>query len=271
MDNLYYSLASGSSGNCGLLLLGGARFLIDLGVSVRRLTALLRPFGLTADDLDAVLLTHEHVDHIKGLATFVKRHRVPLYTTIGTAQALLEKFPQAKDHFRPFYSGASFTVGSVKVSAFPTPHDAADSTGYVLEGGGARFGYATDLGFVPGPVRAALAGCGTVVLESNHDPDMLREGPYPYALKQRVAGPRGHLSNPDCARFAAELAGQGTRQFILSHLSDKNNTPVLARRQTEAALADVSAGCAVTVAPKEEMAAPVALCREEACVCCPSA
>ena len=100
---------------------------------------------------------------------------------------------------------------------------------------------------------------------------MLREGPYPYALKQRVAGPRGHLSNPDCARFATELAGQGTRQFILSHLSDKNNTPVLARRQTEAALADVSAGCAVTVAPKEEMAAPVALCREEARVCCPSA
>ena len=125
MDNFYYSLASGSSGNCGLLALDGTYILIDLGVSVRRLTGLLSGLGLTIDDLDAVLLTHEHIDHIKGMATFVKRHSVPLYTAIGTAEALSRKFPQANDHLRPFYSGANFTVGNVKVYAFPTPHDAA--------------------------------------------------------------------------------------------------------------------------------------------------
>lgn len=271
MDNFYYSLASGSSGNCGLLALGGTYILIDLGVSVRRLTALLAGVGLTIDNLDAVLITHEHIDHIKGMATFVKRHSVPLYTAIGTAEALLEKFPQAKDHFRPFYSGAAFTIGNVKVNAFPTPHDAAESTGYCFESDGIRVGYATDLGFVPTPVREALCGCGTVILESNHDPDMLRNGPYPYALQQRVAGPRGHLSNPDCARLAVELVQKGTRQLILAHLSDKNNTPGHARLETEAALRAAGLSCAVWVAPKDEMEQPLILHREEACVCCPSA
>lgn len=271
MDNFYYSLASGSSGNCGLLALGGTYILIDLGVSVRRLTALLGGLGLTIDDLDAVLLTHEHIDHIKGMATFVKRHSVPLYTAIGTAEALLSKFPQANDQLRPFYSGANFTIGNVKVYAFPTPHDAAESTGYRFEADGMHVGYATDLGFVPTPVREALLGCSTVVLESNHDPEMLRTGPYPYALQQRVAGPRGHLSNPDCAKLAVELVQNGTSQLILAHLSDKNNTPGHARLETEAALRAAGLSCTILVAPKDEMEQPLLLTREEACVCCPSA
>lgn len=272
MEPFYYSLASGSSGNCGLLCLGGTYILVDLGVSVRRLTALLSGLGLEISDLAAVLLTHEHIDHVKGLATFIKRHSVPLYTSIGTAEAVLEKFPQAQPHLRPFYSGAAFTIGGVKVTAFPTPHDAAESTGYCFEADGIRLGYATDLGFVPTPVRQALSGCGTVVLESNHDPELLRNGPYPYALQQRVAGPRGHLSNPDCARLAVELARTGTRRLILAHLSDKNNTPGHARLETEAALSAAGlSACTVLVAPKDAMEEPVRLEREEACVCCPSA
>lgn len=271
MEQFYVSFASGSTGNCGLLVLGGTRLLIDLGISVRRLSAELARLGVTIDELDAVLLTHEHTDHIKGLATLLKRHDLPLYTTIGTAQVLLEKHPQARDHLRPFYSGATFLVGGVQVTAFGTPHDAADSTGFRFETEGLCFGYATDLGFVPNSVRQALLGCDVVVLESNHDPDLLRTGPYPYALQQRVAGPRGHLSNADCARLAVELVQSGTRCLILAHLSDKNNTPAHARLETEAALRAAGLTCALFVAPKDAMDEPILLSGEEACTCCPSA
>lgn len=271
MQNYYYSLASGSSGNCGLIALDGKYILIDLGVSVRKLKSILQRLGLTVESLSAVLLTHEHIDHVKGLATFLKHYDTPLYATMGTAQALLEKHPAAREQLRPFYGGAAFSIGGIQVQSFPTPHDAADSAGYILEADGIRLGYATDLGFVPTPVREALMGCGTVVLESNHDLDMLEFGPYPYSLKQRVRGPRGHLSNADCAVFAAALVRSGTRQLILAHLSEQNNTPGAARVETEAALLAEGLCCNVLVAPQDEMEQPVALIREEDVRCCPSA
>lgn len=271
MNDLYYGLASGSTGNAGLLVLDDTYFLIDLGVSVRRLKSLLDKQGLIIEDLDAVLITHEHSDHIKGLATFVKNYDTPIYTACGTAEALLEKYPNAREQLRPFYCGASFTVGGVKVTSFATPHDAADSAGFRFTGGQCDFGYLTDVGFIPASVREALLGCDAVVLESNHDPEMLYYGPYPAYLQERVAGPRGHLSNPDCAKFAVELVKSGTEQLILSHLSDKNNTPSMARMETEAALMAEKLHCALMIAPKDEMQEPIQLAGKEVRVCCPSA
>lgn len=271
MKDLYYGLASGSTGNCGLLVLDHTCLLIDFGVSVRRLKGLLEKVHLAIEDLDAVLITHEHTDHIKGIATFVKNYQTPIYTTCGTAEVLLEKYPNIREQLRPFYHGASFEIHGVKVQSFPTPHDAADSVGYRFTGSQTSFGYLTDLGFVPTSVQKALLGCDTVVLESNHDPNMLQNGPYPYHLQERVAGPLGHLSNFDCARFAVELVRSGAEQLILSHLSDKNNTPAMARMETEAALMAEKLHCTMMIAPKDEMAEPIWLTGKEDTVCCPSA
>ena len=144
------------------------------------------------------------------------------------------------------------------------PHDAAESVGYILEHGSHRFGFATDLGFVPREAAELLRGCETVVLESNHDPHMLQAGPYPYPLKMRVAGPAGHLSNPDCAVFAADLVRHGTRNLVLAHLSEKNNMPALALQQTVSALHGLP-DCAVQVAPRERMETPVVFGEEAVC------
>ncbi len=260
----YYSIGSGSSGNCGLYVCGNTAVLIDLGVSVRRLTAALRRRGLEIDSLAGVLITHEHQDHIKGLATYVKKHRAPLYASRGAAEAIVRKVPAAAELLHPFWGGETFTLGGLQIESFLTPHDSPESVGYLIRGGGEVFGYATDLGFMPAAIRSRLIGCGTVVLESNHDLTMLETGPYPYILKQRVGGPRGHLSNVDCAACAAALVRSGTKTLILAHLSEENNTPALARQETERAIAGLGR-CKVFVAPKDEMDEPVWLSEEGQC------
>ncbi len=263
MNDFYYGLASGSTGNAGLLVLDNTYFLIDLGVSVRRLKSLLDKQGITIENLDAVLITHEHSDHIKGLATFVKSYDTPIYTACGTAEVLLQKYPNAREQLRPFYCGASFEVGDVKVTSFATPHDAADSVGFRFTGKRCKFGYLTDVGFIPASVYEALVGCHAVVLESNYDPEMLYYGPYPPYLQERVSGPRGHLSNFDCAKFAAALVRNGTKQLILSHLSEKNNTPDMVRREIKAVMLAERLSCTLMIAPKDEMKEPIRLAGKE--------
>lgn len=263
-ERYYYSIASGSKGNCGLYRAGKTVILIDLGVSLRKITTALASHGLGLADVSAVLLTHEHIDHVKGLQMFLKKADAPVFASRGTADALAEKDPACAGRLHAFDSGEALWVHDVDIATFATPHDAADSVGYVLAHGNHRFGYATDLGFVPREAAALLRGCGTVVLESNHDPHMLQAGPYPYALKMRVAGPSGHLSNPDCAVFAADLVRHGTRSLVLAHLSEKNNMPALALQQTAAALRGLP-DCAVQVAPREGMAQPVFFGEEMLC------
>lgn len=266
-ERYYLSIGSGSSGNCGLYVCGGTAILIDLGVSVRRITAALRGCGLAMDDLAGVLITHEHNDHIKGLATFVKKHCVPIYASHGAADAMARREPGALALLRPFWGGESFAVGELEVESFLTPHDSPESVGYLIRGGGEVFGYATDLGFMPSTVQSKLTGCDTVVLESNHDPVMLQTGPYPYILKQRVAGPRGHLSNFDCANCAAALVKAGTKTLILAHLSEQNNDPRLAKWETEKAIEAAGGECAVYVAPRDAMEQPIVLSEKEAEQC----
>ena len=185
-EHYYYSIASGSSGNCGLYMADGTAILIDLGVSLRRITTALKALSLTLEDISAVVLTHEHIDHVKGLPMFLKKAKAPVFATRGTAEAFEEKNPEYADRLNIFDSGERFWVRDVDVVPFPTPHDAAESTGYIFEHGGSRFGFATDLGFVPRDAAELLRGCEMVVLESNHDPHMLQAGPYPYSLKMRA-------------------------------------------------------------------------------------
>lgn len=257
--NFYYSIASGSTGNCALYVADGTALLIDMGVSVRAVTAALKNVDMTLEQLDGVVLTHEHIDHVKGLATLTKKYDLPVYATQGTAEELIRRTPHAEGNLTAFYSGDGFRIGSIEIQSLPTPHDAADSVGYLMASESHRFAFVTDLGFMPSTVRGKIEGCDTVVLESNHDIMMLRNGPYPWHLKQRVGGNRGHLSNADCALCAAYLAQHGTKRLILAHLSEHNNTPMTAYRETRATLDETGEACELFVAPKGAMESPVVL------------
>ena len=162
-EHFYYSIASGSTGNCGLYVSGGTAILIDIGVSLRRLTAALKTFGMTPGELDALVITHEHIDHVKGLAMFAKKTEVPVFASCGTVSALCAKEAAFEERLTAFESGEAFSVGDVRVRSFATPHDAADSVGYILESDGYRFGFATDLGFVPQDAGRAFAKCTRAV------------------------------------------------------------------------------------------------------------
>lgn len=253
--SFYYSIASGSSGNCAVWNAGQTAVLIDLGVSVRALNKALRDIDMEIGDLSAVLLTHEHTDHIRGLATFAKRYDLPVYATFGTAAALLQKMPQAEKNLRTFAGGEQFDIDGLHVRSMPTPHDAAEPVAYRIDGGGHRLGYVTDIGFLPEEIQHTISGCDTIVLESNHDIEMLRTGPYPMYLKQRIRGRRGHLSNEECAQGAAALAQAGARRLVLAHLSEKNNNPLMALRCTQRALRGTD--CELYVAARGAMEQPI--------------
>lgn len=258
--SFYYSIASGSSGNCAVWQAGDTAILIDLGVSVLALNQALKRIDMGVDDLSAVLLTHEHTDHTKGLATFTKKYDVPIYATFGTAAAILQKLPQAQKNFHTFAGGEHFTIDDLQIQSMPIPHDAAEPVAYRIDGGGHQLGYVTDTGFLPEQVQKQVSGCDTIVLESNHDVDMLRTGPYPMYLKQRIRSKYGHLSNEDCAKGAHELAKAGAKRLVLAHLSDKNNNPLTALRCTQR-MVDTSA-CTLYVAPRSAMEAPIPLTEE---------
>ncbi|MCD8355025.1 MAG: MBL fold metallo-hydrolase [Clostridia bacterium] len=259
--SFYYSIASGSSGNCAVWHAGKTSVLIDLGVSVRALNQALRRIDMQMEDLSAVLLTHEHIDHIKGLATFAKKYDLPVYATFGTAAAILQKLPQAQKNLQTFAGGEQFHIDELHIQSMPISHDAAEPVAFRIDGGGNRLGYVTDTGFLPEQVQQNVAGCDTIVLESNHDVEMLRTGPYPMYLKQRIRGKYGHLSNEDCAKGALALAKAGAKRLVLAHLSDKNNNPLTALRCTQRVLD--GSDCEVYVAPRSAMEEPIALAEEE--------
>jgi len=260
----YYSFASGSTGNCGVYVEDGAAVIIDLGISFRRLSQGLKSLGLKTTDIKGALITHEHTDHVKGLKRFLSQTEVPIFASKGTILALERKCGIEPDTLEEVCDGSAFSLGDIRVTPFDTPHDAEESLGFTLESPDFKFGFATDMGFVPGSVKNHLLGCGAVVLESNYDPVMLQMGPYPYPLKQRVSGPGGHLSNPDCALCAAELARNGTDSLILAHLSVHNNMPELALRQTLNAI-NTFEKCEVHVAPKDSMNSPIKLEEHKPC------
>ncbi len=239
----FCTLYSGSTGNSAYLETPHARILIDAGKCTRTLIASLRSIGVEIDTVDAIFVTHEHTDHVSSLEVLAKKHPIPVHILYKSALRYSQNPPEALCACLQIYRDAPFstTVGDVRITAFPTPHDSRASVGYRFDiqtaTGIVSVGYATDIGYVTDGLRDALSGCESVVLESNHDVDMLMDGPYPYDLKLRIRSHRGHLSNRECADFCAELAGQGTTRFLLAHLSEENNYPDLAYDETFSALA----------------------------------
>lgn len=221
----FAALASGSTGNCYLIQADGTSVLVDAGISLRRITTALKELGLEMCDISAVLITHEHRDHIGALPMLSKYCHIPVFATDGTADAITETCPQVGSDLHRIKTGEELHFGTMTVRAFRTSHDAAESVGYQFTHEGRRLVIMTDTGVVTPQACRAARGCEAAVLESNHDVNMLRYGPYTYTLKQRIFSQQGHLSNDDCGAFAAWLAGEGTKRFVLAHLSRENNSP----------------------------------------------
>lgn len=237
------TLFSGSKGNCTYIETPEAKFLIDMGKNCRAVCHALSEIGVDPDALDAVFVTHEHRDHIDALAVFCKHHPLPIHIQEASVQKLLAAAPHLEElvHTYPDADACRVQIGDATVQAFRTPHDSRASVGYRITLDGetpTALAYATDIGYITPEILENLMGCESVVLESNHDPDMLMDGPYPYDLKLRIRGRKGHLSNEDCATVAAQLYASGTKNILLAHISEQNNTPRLAFHETFTAIAD---------------------------------
>lgn len=286
-------LASGSKGNSTVIATSRTRILVDAGLSCREILKRLYTAGEDPRSLDAILITHEHQDHVQGVAVLARKLGIPVYFTELTHRAWIrwvcprkrttyadwlrqrqqaataasvdetssaglalaaasdepedelceeakpaERDPSALPAVAYFAAGQRFAVGDIDVEPFTIPHDAADPVGFVFEGDGVRIGFATDLGYMPANARQALRGCDVLMLESNHDTEMLRDGPYPWSVKQRVMSRVGHLSNEAAAEFLERNYDGQAAYVILAHLSESNNLPALARVSAERALRD---------------------------------
>ena len=229
------TFASGSTGNCCLVSDGGVNVLIDAGISARRIVQGLGVLGLAPQDVCGVLITHEHSDHISGLPVLVKRTGMRIFAPSELGEVLKRVKPELSESIDYIPPDGGLCVGDVRITAFPTPHDASASFGYRIEGSEV-FAFATDTGHISDELLEGLQGADTVVIEANHDKVMLKNGSYPPFLKQRVLSKHGHLSNDDCAKLACLLADSGTRQIILGHLSQQNNTPEAAETAVSEAL-----------------------------------
>lgn len=273
-------LASGSRGNSTIVSSSKTRILLDAGLSCRELMKRMRAANEDPATLDAILITHEHQDHVQGLSVLARKLNVPVYFTEATHRAWVrwmtpskkityaqwlemqaaEKARALESNGVPvgdveadcepeterdyttlpaveyFRAGCDFSIGDIEISSFSIPHDAADPTGFVFRAEGVRIGIATDLGYMPPNVRLALRNADVLMLESNHDLEMLRDGPYPWSVKQRVLSRVGHLSNDLVAQFLTKEYDGGAAYVVLAHMSAQNNLPELARLSAERAL-----------------------------------
>ena len=235
-------LASGSRGNSAVVQTSTTRILVDAGISCRETFKRMKGLGEDPRCLSAILVTHEHSDHICGLATLAKKLKIPVFMTGATHQCWSRALRDEKglrpklERLEVFAAGKSFQVGDIAITPFTIPHDAADPVGFTLRAEGVKIGVATDLGYVPASVRDHLRRCEVLIVESNHDIEMLRVGPYPWSVKQRVMSRLGHLSNDALAEFFTNDYDGEAAYVVLAHLSEHNNHPEIARRAAEKAL-----------------------------------
>ena len=222
-------LASGSGGNAVVVEAGGTRALFDCGVTVRQLERRLGAIGLAATELDALFLSHEHIDHVRGTELLLRRRPLQVLATAGTLAAM----PWKPGGAEVLVSGRETAVGELRVTPLATSHDAREPVGFVVRHASVRVGLVTDTGCISAALLEALSGCDILLLEANHDPDMLRFGAYPWPLKQRIASDAGHLSNTQAQVAVERLAHPGLRMVVGMHLSRENNRPELARRELE--------------------------------------
>ena len=250
------TLASGSSGNSLLVTDGRTHVLVDAGISCRRICTGLKELGVEPTELAGVLITHEHSDHISGLTTLTKQLKLPVYASPGTGRQLCYRIAFLEELLRPVAPGEGFSVGGLAIESFPTSHDAAESVGYALSAGGRKAAVVTDLGYVTEAVLRGIRGADLLVAEANHDVEWVQSGPYPYHLKARILGDRGHLSNEAGAELAWTAVEGGARTVVLAHLSHENNTPAWAHEVVRGVLerrgAAVGRDVALEVAPRSE-------------------
>lgn len=225
------SIASGSSGNCIFVGNDHTCILIDAGISKKRIEEGLNTIGLTLRDMDAVLVTHEHSDHINGLGVLSRACYAPIYCTTGTKAGIFYSSSLGKldeEQFLDIKAGEDFTVNDITVSPMRISHDANDPVAFTFHDGNKHIGVATDMGCVTDENEEKLRGMDAILLEANHDLNMLQVGPYPYYLKQRIMGDKGHLSNETAGRFLSRLVHDDLKYILLGHLSHENNYPQLA-------------------------------------------
>ncbi|MBU0519820.1 MBL fold metallo-hydrolase [bacterium] len=230
-------LASGSEGNCTYVEdSGGAAILVDAGISMRRITNCLREIGRDYPSIEAVLISHEHSDHLKGAAVLARRQDLPIYASTGTIALVRRHLPEYTRFFS--MNGHVMQFGNLQIEAFPVSHDASETVGFRISEGGQRIAIATDLGHVDLAALDYLRDCDAIVLESNHDVGMLIEGPYPWDLKQRIKSLLGHLSNDQAAETLLEVAAPRLKRVVLAHLSRDNNRPDIAIERVRTHLHD---------------------------------
>lgn len=235
-------LGSGSKGNCTLVSSSTTRLLIDAGLSCREVLRRLQMCGEDPCSIDAVLVTHEHSDHVGGIRVLARRLKVPVFITAPTYHEYQRCARDGNGHKvnlerrEHFCSGLGFQIGNIAVTPFTIPHDAVDPVGFTFRSEGVKVGLCTDLGYMPASVRDHLRGCDVLMIESNHDLEQLRNGPYPWSVKQRVMSRVGHLSNDALADFLTSDYDGRAEFLILAHLSEQNNHPELARMAAERAL-----------------------------------
>ena len=231
----FASLGSGSEGNGLLVEADGTRVLVDCGFGIRDTVARLSRIGVSPDTISAIIVTHEHSDHIGGVAPFAMRFGTPVWLTFGTLSIVSEQFA-GLPCVRGFDSHDRFAIDAIEVCPFPVPHDAREPVQFVCSDGCWRLGVLTDIGVSTPYVEATLSGCDALVLECNHALDLLANGDYPFSLKQRIASKFGHLDNGAAAGLLARLDNSRLKHLIAAHLSQNNNLPALARAALAAAL-----------------------------------
>jgi len=245
-------LGSGSSGNSTLVSDGNANILVDVGLSGRETVRRLAQCGLSPEKISAIVVSHEHGDHCRGIAPFIKHLEIPIFIT---DQAYAASGLEIDDGMRQrILSGAPFEVCGIAFTPFAVPHDAADPLAFCIEKNGVRIAIVLDLGYVSNLVTERLRGCDAIIIESNHDMNMLRVGPYPWALKQRITSRRGHLSNDGAAGFLRDGFDGRARDVVLAHLSEQNNLPELALLSAQRALEERS--CLLATQTKLEVGRP---------------
>jgi phosphoribosyl 1,2-cyclic phosphodiesterase len=237
----FASLGSGSEGNALVVEVGATRVMVDCGFGLRETVRRLARKGLTPDAIDAIVITHEHGDHIGGAAAFARKYGMPVWLTRGTLTVFRNQYDKLPE-VRNIDSHAAFAIGDIEIQPFPVPHDAREPVQFVFGDGTHRLGLLTDVGATTPHIEAMLTRCDALVLECNHDASLLQQSGYPPGLKRRIAGQYGHLDNHAAAHLLSRLDNSCLQHLIAAHLSRQNNTPELALQALTSVLSNPPAG-----------------------------
>ena len=248
------TLFSGSSGNCEYVNCNDTSILVDAGVSGKKIENALYEVDVSPEEIDAIVISHEHIDHIRGVGVLARKYGYDIYATQLTWQEMYRQVGDIpKEQIHTFVSGGDIVIGDINISTFKTPHDAADPVGFNIFAEGKKITIATDIGYVDDEILERFKDSNIALIEANHDINMLKAGPYPYELKKRILGERGHLSNERAGEVVAELAKSGTQNILLGHLSKENNFPELAYETVLNALEGIDTECVIEVAKRDSV------------------